>query len=253
MFPDSPVKQLADILTITDYEQERSPDELYEWAYIKNSELSEWAHSSSRTKNDRATKHRELSKGLPNKFANEALPLSYFAEKYYGGRKDLLFKLYSGRQSYDAKLTSQNQRLSTKIEITNAIKGHIWALQKELLVEKGWAPGEQDIKGVRDHKPKHQRTVEDIQLTIGLHSVSKQLAETSRLIECVTNKKIEKSRQPKKPYGVKQTLLLVTFNDTGFEHMRDRILEFKHSKIDTREHNFEKIILFGWNSKTFYE
>ncbi|MCH7556857.1 MAG: hypothetical protein IIB56_05300 [Planctomycetes bacterium] len=53
-------------------------------------------------------------------------------------------------------------------------------------------------------------------------------------------------------YGKDKTILIVTFDDTGFsENDRNDFVNFKQAEIDSMEHNFIKIILFGWHSKKF--
>ena len=60
------------------------------------------------------------------------------------------------------------------------------------------------------------------------------------------------SMEQKPPYGKDKTILIATFDDTGFsENDRGDFIDFKQTEIDSMEHNFIKIILFGWTSKKF--
>ncbi len=60
------------------------------------------------------------------------------------------------------------------------------------------------------------------------------------------------SMEQKPPYGKDKTILIVTFDDTGFsEKDKNDFVNFKQAEIDSMEHNFIKIILFGWTSKKF--
>lgn len=247
------MKSLTEILDAKNYEKPRFADELYEWAQKKNCEISQWSHQYSSSKKDRIYKHTELSKGLVQKFTEEMLPLSYFAKKFYNGNKEILFQASAENKPYDAIFINKDGKVIKKIEITTASKNEKWGLQKELLIENGRAPWEWNIIGVKNNKTRSQRSADDIITTNNFSNKNERFKKTKELLKEATKKKAEKSLGEDKPYGDKKTVLIVTFDDTGFENKRQEILDYKHSNLDELKHSFEKIILFGQISNEFYE
>ncbi len=233
---------INDILTEIEYVKERSAKELFEFFKQKNKELRVWRGHS------RAETYRELDKGLPYKFTHELTPLAYFAKNYCSNAPNARFKPCCGSEQYDGIIVDNNKEIF--VEITDAIEGWKWGLQKELLIENGLAPWEHDIQGVKENKTKRKRTTSDI--IISEDSDADVICKANELVKEAANIKCKKSIGQKLPYGKDKTILIVTFDDTGFsEKDKNDFVNFKQAEIDSMEHNFIKIILFVWNSKKF--
>ena len=85
-----------------------------------------------------------------------------------------------------------------------------------------------------------------------LTSQADYISAKKNLVKEKASDKCKKSMGEKLPYGESKTILIVTFDDTGFsENDRNDFVNFKQAEIDSMEHNFIKIILFGWVSKKF--
>jgi len=144
-----------DILSEIEYTKERSAEELFEWFEEKNRQFSEWSKKHSETKHLRQKKHEELSKGLPYKFLMELTPFAYFAKKYYINTPSARFKPCCGSEEYDGIIFDNNKKIF--VEITNAIAGRKWGLQKELLIENACSPWAHNIRGVQGNKTKRDK------------------------------------------------------------------------------------------------
>lgn len=122
--------KLHEVLSEKDYERKHTTQQLNEWVQKVDSLL-------------RGTEKRErfaiLESGIGKKFIKEVYPLNIFAQYYYKGRDDIFFQPKIDDQNFDAQIFEGEKELH-KIEITEAIDGERWALQKELLLEQGWAP-----------------------------------------------------------------------------------------------------------------
>ncbi len=241
---------INDILTEIEYTKERSAEELFEFVKQKEKELSVWSGEHSGTKTLREMKHRELDKELFDKFAHELAPFAYFAKNFYGDAPNAMFKPCYGSEQYDGIIANNNKKIF--VEITNAIVGWKWGLQKELLIEKGCSPWEHGIHGVQGNKTKRNRSASDIKTSNELVNYTDRIRTTIELVKEKTNNKCKKSMEQKLPYGRNKTILIVTFDDTGFsENVWNDFVYFKQAEIDSMEHNFIKTILFGWISKKF--
>ncbi len=242
---------IKDIFTEIEYTKERSARELFEFVKQKGKELSAWSGEHSGTKTLREMKHRELDKGLPYKFRYELTPFAYYANTYYGNKPEVRFKPCCGSEQYDGIIVVNNRKIF--VEIANAIAGRKWGLQKELLVENGVSPWEHNICGVKGNKTKRNRTVSDIIKSDELTNCKDTICKTKELIKETAFNKCKKSLEPKLPYGKGKTILIVTFDDTVLfrEKRRDDLINFKQTEIDSMEHNFIKITLFGWDSMKF--
>jgi len=113
---------INDILTEIEYTKERSAEELFEWFSLKNEELRAWSLEHSKTETLRKIKHRELSKGLPDKFAHELTPFAYYANTYYSDKPQVRFKPYYGSEPYDGIIIDNCNEVF--VEITEAIFGN---------------------------------------------------------------------------------------------------------------------------------
>jgi len=244
--------ELSDILTTQDYERPRRSEELWDWWRRVDAEISQWAACHSQTREDRTAQYDEINMGLTHKFCHDAFPISYFAHKFYKHVEDARFLLSAGSQQYDAAIIDQTNEIIRKIEVTNAIQGQIWALQKELLAEDGVAPMEENILGVKGAKSKKKRTTADIEICNEAHDTRERVDKVLQLTKSAGSEKTKKSIEAGAPYGVKQTLLIVTFDDTGFDQFEQKVFQFKRDEIDSLEHNFDEILLFGWLTRRFY-
>ncbi|MBW8040877.1 MAG: hypothetical protein FVQ85_12850 [Planctomycetes bacterium] len=241
---------INDIFTEIEYTKERSTRELFELVKQKEKELRVWSEEHSGTKTLREMKYREFNKGLPNKFAHELTPFAYYANTYYGNKPRVRFKPCCGSEQYDGIIANNNEEIF--VEVTNAIDGEKWGLQKELLVENGYSPWEYNIHGVEGDKTKRNRSASDIITSNECANHTDVIRNTKQLVKDTANNKCKMSMEQKLPYGKDKTILIVTFDDTGFsENDRSDFVNFKQAEIDSMEHNFIKIILFGWISKKF--
>lgn len=247
---------IKDIITENEYTRVRSTKELFEWMNIKNKELSEWHPKRLDTEQYRTIRYREYGKGLPYKLTHELIPFAYYAKIYYGNKANTRFKPCCGSEPYDGIIIKDGKE--NPVEITNAIDGHTWALQKELLIAQGYSPWEYNIRGVRENKTKRKRCIRDIIVSEDPVSESEVINKTKKLIKEAVLAKCNRSLEQKLPYGQKKTILIVTFDDTGigpgFSRKRwDDFIFFKKHDIDSIKHNFKKIVLFGWLDKEFID
>ncbi len=241
---------INDILTENEYTKERSAKELFEFVKQKGKELSEWNPEHSDAKTRREIRYREHGKGLPYKLEHELKPFAYYANAYYVNKPEVRFKPCCGSEPYDGIIIDNGNKVF--VEITDAIDGEKWGLQKELLVENGQSPWEHNIHGVKGNKTKRNRTVSDIIVSNEFTNCKDTICKTKELIKETAFNKCKKSLEQKLPYGKGKTILIVTFDNTGFrENERDDFIDFKQIEIDSMKHNFKRIILFGWLSYEF--
>ena len=245
---------INDILTEVEYTKERSAKELFEWMSLKNKELSEWSWEHSETESLRKIKHRELSKRLPDRFVHELMPFAYYAKSYYGDKREVRFKPCCGSEQYDGIIIDNGEEIF--VEITNAIDGKIWGLQKELLIKNGRSPWEHEILGVKGNKTKRTRSVNDIIISEDSPPHSVIIDKIKETVKKAILEKCKKSLKQTLPYGQNKTVLIGTFDDTVIRpdtHKNDweDFLSFKRTELDSMKHNFKKIILFGWLDKKF--
>lgn len=118
------------LLTKSDCEQQRSPQELKLWV----ASVFEKFGTSDDTKNYMRTK-----KGLTKPFVEEIVPLSTIADHKYRGRSDVVLKPKFGNQAYDAEIVIGDQKAhqTIKVEIGNAIDGQDDILRMEYLIQHG--------------------------------------------------------------------------------------------------------------------
>ena len=242
------------ILTEIEYTKGRSAKDLFEWVNLKEEELRAWSWEHSGTKALREIKHRELSKGLPDKFAHELTPFAYYANTYYGNKPEVRFIPFCGSEQYDGTIIDNGNEVF--VEITNAIDGKTWGLQKELLTENGHSPWEHRILGVKGNKTKRNRSVSDIITSDKWVLHSDVIFKIKKLVTKVVLTKCNISLEQKLPYGQNKTILIVTFDDTVVRPSNskkdwDDFIDFKRTEVDSMEHNFRRIFLFGWLDKKF--
>jgi hypothetical protein len=243
---------INEILTEIEYTKERSAKELFEFVQQKSKKLSEWNPEHSDAKTRREMRYKEYGKGLPYKLEHELRPFAYYANAYYGNKPEVRFRPCCGSEQYDGIVVDNNKKIFT--EITDAIDGQKWGLQKELLIENGRSPWEHNIHGVKGNKTKRNRTVSDINVRNEFTNCKDTICKTKELVKETAFNKCKKSLEQKLPYGQGKTILIVTFADNGFrDYVRNDFLNFKKAEIDSMEHNFIKIILFGWISHNFID
>jgi hypothetical protein len=247
---------INDIFTEIEYTKERSAEELFKWVNLKEEELREWGWEHSGTKALRQIKHMALSKRLPNKFAHELTPFAYYANAYYGNKPEVRFKPCCGSEQYEGIVIDNRNKVF--VEITNAIDGKAWGLQKELLVADGHSPWEHAILGVEGNRTKRTRSVSDIKISEDALPHSVIIDKIKKLVEKRVLEKCKKSLEQNLPYGQNKTILIVTFDDTIVRpsirrNCWDDFIDFKRTEVDSMKHNFKKIILFGWLDKKFID
>ena len=241
---------IDDILTEIEYTKERSTKELIKWFTLKCEELSEWCQEHSETKALRGIKNR--SHRLYDKFAHELTPFAYYVKTQYSNKPRARFKPCCGSEPYDGRIIDNGDEIF--VEITNTIDGEKWSLQKELLEEYGHSPGEHGIYGVKNNKTKKKRGVSDIETSNECVLCSDVVFKRKILIKKRVSKKCFKSREQKLPYGQNKTILIVTFDETGFRKKDlDDLVDFKRTELESMKHKFRKIILFGWLDKKFID
>jgi hypothetical protein len=242
---------INNILTEIEYTKERSAKNLFEFVTKKEEELWTWSQEHPKVK------HRELSKGLPDKFAHELTPFAYYAKTYYSNNPAARFKPCCGSEQYDGIIIDSGNK--TSVEFSNAIFGNEWAVIKEVLTEKGISPWEYDILGV-DKKNRAEKKKLAIDIVTG-KEVAEQvdyIRNLKELVKKTAEDKCKKSLDTLLPYGRNKTILIVTFDDTIVrpsihKSQWDDFINFKRTEIDSMEHNFSKIILFGWLDKKFVD
>jgi len=249
---------INNILTEIEYTKERSAGDLLEYVTQKEKELSTWS-----SEQPKKIKYKELSKGLPDKFAYELTPFAYYAKAYYSDNPAVRFKPCCGSEQYDGIIIDNGNE--TFVEFTNAIFGNEWAVIKEVLVEKGCAPWEYDILGVnKKNRAKKKKTAIDMftddeteeNRWKGANNVSDCINKLRELVKKSAEDKCIKSLDELLPYGQNATILIVTFDDTDVrpsirKKNWDDFVDFKRTEVDSMRHNFRKIILFGWLDKKF--
>ncbi|MBN2456122.1 MAG: hypothetical protein JXB29_06255 [Sedimentisphaerales bacterium] len=241
---------IKDILTKDEYTKEQSVNGLFEFFKQKNRELSQWSPKCSDAKTRGDIRYRVLDKGLPYKFAHELTPFAHYANTYYSNKPKVKFKPCCGSEQHDGIIIDNNKK--NFVEITDAKEGWKWGLQKELLIKNGHAPWEHNVHGVEGNKTKQNRTANDIITSNELIRHKALICNAKKLVKEKTTDKCKKSLGPKLPYKEGKTILIVTFDDTGFsENDRGDFVNFKKAEIDSTKHKFMKIVLFGWVSKKF--
>ena len=242
---------INDILTEIEYTKQRSAEELFEFVKQKRKELESWNPEHSDATTCREMRYREYGKGLPYKFEHELAPFAYYANTYYCNKPEVRFKPCCGSEQYDGIIFDNNKKLF--VEITDAIDGRKWGLQKEFLIENGCSPWEHNILGVQGNKTKRNRSARDIIVSNDSPSHKETILKAKELVKKAANNKCKMSMEQKQPYGENKTILIITFDDTVFfiESDWNDFVNFKQAEIDSIKHNFIKIILFGWISKKF--
>jgi len=244
---------IKDILTEVEYTEERSVRELSEWVNLKNKELRAWCRKHSGTKELRKIKYATPSR-LFDRFTHELIPFAYYAKTYYSDVSSAKLKACCGSESYEGIIVDNDEKIF--VEITNAIDGQIWALQKELLTENGSSPWEYNIHGVKGNKTKRKRLISDIKTSNEAIPHPVPICKTKELVKKAASKKCGESMKPNLRYGQNETILVITFDDTVVQASAggndwDDFVDFKRTEIDSMEHNFKKIVLFGWVDKKF--
>jgi hypothetical protein len=237
-------RELDEILSKEQYERRRTPQQLNEWV--------EAAHSRLRER-ERDACHRLLDKGIGKNFITEMHPLNLFVQSYYPGRDDISFVAKLGGQSFDAQVFQGEAELH-RIEITEAIDGRKWALQKELLLQNGWAP---DTGPIECQTRKHNRKKGDIKVTQEYVQHAQFVEEKLRPIEKALDNKFRKSKGA--VYGP-GTWLLVAFDDTNVlcpdqlsQDDKNKVRDVVRKKIHALNPRFDKVFLVGWSGRSLYE
>lgn len=241
---------IKNIITELEYTKKRTAQELFDWVSQKNMELSNWSPENPDKIKRRETRYSELDKILPDKFRHELLPFAYYAKAYYGDNPNAKFQPCCKSEHYEGIIIENNNEIF--VEITNAIVGWKWGLQKELLIAKGKSPDEHNIHGVLGNKTKRNRSVNDIITSNEAISTSSAISELKKLVKKTTLEKCNKSISPKLYYGRNKTILITTFDDTIIKGKDwNDFNDFKKKEIDSMKHNFKQIFLFGWVSYEF--
>lgn len=195
--------ELNDILIESVMSKERTPDELEGWVQMVQAQFRQ---------DEKLRKSARLREGLTKKFYEEICPLSLFASKLFGGRKDILCCPNLGNENYDAVVVdlSAGLRNETKIEITvtRSFEKH---LRMEYLNEHGhvWLTGNMEFEG--NKRSGHKITIKP-KAVDHEDTVQRELD----LIQQRAKKKISKDYSP-------EHILLIGFDDSiGFYNPGDR-------------------------------
>jgi hypothetical protein len=238
-------KELDAILSKEQYERRRTRQQLSEYVESVHSRLRETGKA----------KYGICGNGIGKKFIKEMHPLNLFAQSYFRDTDDVSFVVKFGDESFDGQIFKGEQELC-KIQITEAIDGPRWGLQKELLLENGWAPGTGKI---RCSSRKHNRKKGDIKATSEWVDKAQTVKEELSLIKKALDKKFSKSDKASGLYG-RGTWLLVVFDDTTVLHPdelrpddRNSLLDLVRQKASSVEPSFDKVFLIGWSGESLYE
>jgi len=92
----------------------------------------------------------------------------------------------------------------------------------------------------------------------GANNVSDCINKLKELVKKTVADKCAKSLKRNLPYGQNKTILIVTFDDTIVRPSTrgkkwDDFVDFKRTEVDSMEHNFKNVILFGWLDKKFID
>jgi hypothetical protein len=241
---------INEIITEAEYTKERSAKELFEWMTLKYEEMSKWSADNPKLK------YTVLNKGLPKKFIFELIPFAYYANNYYSGNSKVMFKPCSGSEQYDGIIIDNANKAF--VEITYAVDGKISGLQDELLMKTGHSPWEHNILGVKDNKTKRKRSVNDIIISEDSPPHTVIIDKIKTTVKTAISEKCKKSLEQTLPYQQNKTILIGTFNNTVVRPSINKkdwnyFVTFKQTEIDSMEHNFIKIILFGWIDRSFID
>jgi hypothetical protein len=133
---------MSPTLSIAEMEQPRTQAELRAW-------VDDVHERFGRT--EEGKRAMRLKEGrLVKKFMEEIWPLALFADAFYPGAAEVLFKAVIGSQSYDAlMIRSTPQRTEEYLQITQAIDGYQNHLRALHLTQYGRAPRTSELKKER--------------------------------------------------------------------------------------------------------
>ena len=198
-------------LTNTDLEQPRTQAELRKWVDDLHRRFGQTNEGKRAVRLNRGK--------LVKKFKEEIWPLALFADAFYRGRSDVLFKPVIGSQRYDAQLVEAGHP-QHYLEITQAFDGHQNHLRMVHLDEHGRAP----VTGPKLEKDEASGSVRETWPEAIRHE--HLLARTFAAIqEAVRRKSL-------KPYGP-HTSLIVEIEDDHIHSESDRrtLNDIAHSTL----------------------
>jgi hypothetical protein len=209
-----------------EYEKKRTPSELNKWVQEVELLNREIIRETERNK-----RHKILDTGLGKKFQTEVVPLNYLVQHYFSDRTDIRVEPLSGNESTDACIyQKEGKELLYEVQITEAVDGGERARYKQRR-QKGKTFPLSD--GTIDYYKK------------GLNCILQNLGKKfDSMVACDT-----------------QTLLILAFDDSiAFRPDDDRTAEERASLIakvseiiHSKKPNIDKLVLVGWNCKSFYE
>lgn len=200
-------------LTKTDLERPRTQEKLRAW-------VDELHRKFGQTQEGKRTVR--LNRGdLVKIFKEEIWPFAIFADAFYKGRADILFKPVIGNQSYDALiLEASSHEVLHHLQITQAFDGYQNYLRRLHLVEHGGAP----VTGTVLQKDKATgRVPETWPEAVAHHRI---LPHTFEAIHEAVQRKTQKRYES-------DTSLIVEFEDNHIHSENDRraLDEFARSTL----------------------
>jgi len=170
---------------------------------------------------------------LVKMFKEEIWPLALFADAFYKGRTDVLFKPVIGNQSYDALvLKTSSQEVVHYLQITQSFDGYQNHLRMLHLEEHGRAPQ----TGPQLRKHLNEKHVDETWPEAVRHD--EVLQQTSKRILAAVQRKSVMRYEPK-------TSLIVEFEDAHIQSAADRdaLDQFARSELLSAASNFDTLYL----------
>jgi hypothetical protein len=213
---------MAPILTPELLELERTQIDLAKWV---DATIDEFGASPEGKK-----AYRLKQGNCVKQFVEEVVPMSWFANAYYKGEEDVLFKVVLGNQSYDAIVLDAKGQERFYLQVTLAFDGYQSHLRMLHMTRFGHAPmsGVKLAKDANGNIPEAYAECEN--------KDERRAAEFQQILEAVR-------RKAGKRYE-KNTHLIVSFRSDGIvdnEYMR-RLDEFIRSDVLTIENYFQELV-----------
>jgi hypothetical protein len=216
-----PDMDVANILTVADYERPRNAEELSQW----------WSaiHASFRLTKEGAIYCRE-GRGLSHRFYDEARPMVVFMTTYFVGT-NIRCRLSAGDDPADAVLLGKNNLTIKQLQITSAVDGYTEHLRREELTKSGSVDGLGMPIITGSGRSKSVVFPED-----GMEANDSIVSRTIQNIQAAVKNKVAK-------HYPSDLSLVVGFNDSCLR--REDTLEFEKAYREIK-HTFAELFLVGF-------
>lgn len=212
-------------VTKSDFELPRTQVELRKWV-----DDLHWTFGQTKE----GTRAARLKQGnLVKVFVEEIWPLALFADAFYKGRPDVLFKPVVGNQSYDALLIdASTDRVLHHMQVTQSFDGYQNYLRMLHLEEHGRAP----VTGPGLKKDKASGRVQETWPEVVRHD--QVVAQTFEAIQAAVRRKSRMRYES-------DTSLIVEFEDNHIHSESDRraLDEFARSTLVPGAQHFVALYL----------